>query len=162
MPRRSTRTDKTIYQISREKAGLTREAAGLEMEFISDDRIENIESGRSQPQPEDILEMARVYHDPLLCNAYCSTQCSIGRKYVPQLTEKELSQITLEVLEAVNALYSERERLVSIAVDGRVSDSEMEDFIRIRDQLRKLAASSNTLQLWMERSMGEEDVPGDD
>ena len=44
MPRRSTRTDKTIYQISREKAGLTREAAGLEMEFISDDRIENIET----------------------------------------------------------------------------------------------------------------------
>ena len=51
---------------------------------------------------------------------------------------------------------------MSIAVDGRVSDSEMEDFIRIRDQLRKLAASSNTLQLWMESSMGEEDVSGDD
>ena len=153
MPRRSTRTDKSIYQISRENAGLTREAAGNEMPFISDDKIENIESGRSLPQPEDILEMARVYKDPLLCNTYCSTQCPIGRKYVPQITEKELSQITLEVLDAVNALHEEQDTLVSITVDGEISEEETADFERMRERLSQLAAASNTLQLWLEKRL---------
>ena len=153
MPRKSTRSNKSIYQISREKAGLTREAASEKMSFISDDRIENIESERTAPQPEDILEMARVYEDPLLCNAYCSTQCPIGRKYVPTISRKELSQITLEVLDHVNALYESKNRLVSITVDGEISDHEVEDFTKIYDHLKQLSIASNTLQLWMEAKL---------
>ena len=96
MPRKSTRENKTIYQKSRENAGFTREAAASEMSFITADRIENIETEKTSAQPEDVLEMAKAYKDPLLPNAYCSTCCPIGKKYVPQLTEKALSQITLE------------------------------------------------------------------
>ena len=154
MPRKSVRENKSIYQISRENAGLTREAASNAMQFISDDRIENIESGRTLPQPEDVLEMARAYHDPLLTNIYCSTQCPIGRKYVPALSEKELSQITLEVLNNINALYSSRERLVDITVDGAISPEEMDDFTAIHDQLKKLSEASGALQLWLEKKLG--------
>ena len=132
MPRKSTRENKTIYQKSRENAGFTREAAAAEMSFITADRIENIETEKTSAQPEDVLEMSKAYKDPLLPNAYCSTCCPIGKKYVPQLTEKALSQITLEILQSVNALYEEKNQLISITVDGEISENEMADFARIQ------------------------------
>ena len=44
MGRKSTKENKNIYHISREEAGLSREAAAEKMEFISSDRIEKIEN----------------------------------------------------------------------------------------------------------------------
>ena len=44
----------------RESAGLTREAAAEVLEFVSADRIEKIESGKSLPHPEEILAMAKI------------------------------------------------------------------------------------------------------
>ena len=84
MPRRSTRENKTAYQLSREHAGLTREAAAERMEFISAARIEKIESERSAPHPEEVLAMAEAYGDPMLRNEYCTRECPIGKKYVPR------------------------------------------------------------------------------
>lgn len=153
MPRKSTRENKTIYQKSRENAGFTREAAASEMSFITADRIENIETEKTSAQPEDVLEMAKAYKDPLLPNAYCSTCCPIGKKYVPQLTEKALSQITLEILQSVNALYEEKNQLISITVDGEISENEMEDFARIQGQLKTLSAAADTLQIWLEKRL---------
>lgn len=153
MPRKSTRENKTIYQKSRENAGLTRETAADMMSFISEDKIENIESEKTAAQPEDVLEMSKAYKDPLLLNAYCSTQCPIGKKYVPPLTEKALSQITLEILQSVNALYDEKKLLISMTVDGEISEDEIQDFTRIQNQLRTLSTASNTLQLWLEKKL---------
>ena len=51
MGRKSTRENKNVYQISREAAGLTREAASEVMGYISSDRIEKIEYETSLPQP---------------------------------------------------------------------------------------------------------------
>ena len=44
MPRRSTRENKNIYQLSRERAGFTREAAADRLEFITAARLEKIEN----------------------------------------------------------------------------------------------------------------------
>ena len=44
MGRKSTKENKNIYQISRENAELTRDAAAEQLEFISSDRIEKIEN----------------------------------------------------------------------------------------------------------------------
>ena len=63
MPRRSTKENKTAYQLSRERAGLTREAAAERMEFISAARIEKIENERSELHPEEVLAMAEAYGD---------------------------------------------------------------------------------------------------
>ena len=46
MGKRSVKENKNIYQISREEAALTRERAAEQMECISSDRIEKIESGK--------------------------------------------------------------------------------------------------------------------
>ena len=110
MGKRSTRENKSRLQLSREEAGLTREKASELMEYISDDRIDKIERGILEARPEEIITMSECYKDPELCNYYCSHECPIGRKYVPEVKLKELSQITLEMLASLNAMEKEKNR----------------------------------------------------
>ena len=97
--------------------------------------------------------MADKYKLPRLCNHYCSNQCPIGREYVPEIKVKELSQITLELLASLNAMKANRERLIEITVNGRIDDAEIEDFIRIQEELERISITVETLQLWSERML---------
>ena len=113
MGRKSTRENKNIYQLSREASGLTREAAAESMVFVSADRIEKIESEKSLPHPDEILVMADAYKMPELCNYFCSHECPIGQKYIPEIKAKDLSQIVLELLSGLNALSKEKDRMAA-------------------------------------------------
>ncbi len=150
MPRRSTRENKTVYQLSRERAGLTREAAAERMTFVTAARIDKIESERSAPQPEEVLAMAEAYGDPMLRNEYCTRECPIGRKYVPRLEEKSISQITLEMVVALNELMRDRDRLMEITVDGAITREEEPDFRAIRENLDRMSAAIESLKLWVD------------
>ena len=154
MPRRSVKENKTVYQLRREAAGLTREAAAERLEFISAARIEKIESERSAPHPEEVLAMAEVYGDPMLRNVYCTQECPIGRRYIPRLKEKSLSQITLEMCVTLNELMRERDRLMEITVDGSISPEEEPDFRGIQDNLEKMSSAIESLKLWVDGAMG--------
>lgn len=155
MGRKSTKENKNIYQISREEANLTREAAAEELEFISSDRIEKIESEKSLPHPEEILAMADCYKNPSLCNYYCSHECPIGQEYVPEVKFKELSQITLEMLASLNTLEKEKNRLIEITVDGVISEDEMKDFEKIQDQLSQISLAIDSLELWVQKAIAD-------
>lgn len=150
MGKRSIKKDKNIYQLSREELELTREKASERMEFISADRIEKIESGKSLPHPDEILAMAECYKKPSLCNYFCSHECQIGQQYVPEIKEKALSQIVLEMLSLLNSVEEEKNRFIEITADGIVSEDEAEDFVNIQDKLKKISQSVDSLQLWVE------------
>lgn len=153
MGRKSTKENKNVYQLSREEASLTRDAAAEKLGFISSDRIEKIESEKTLPHPDEILAMADAYKKPSLCNYYCSNECPIGMKSVPELTSKELSVVTLEMLSTINTLYKERERLIEIAVDGQLTEDEIPDFKRIQSELNDMAIAIDTLKLWVDNTI---------
>ena len=155
MGRRSTKENKNIYQTSRENVNLTRDAASERLVHISPDRIEKIENEKCLPHPDEILAMADVYKNPLLCNYYCSNECPIGQKYVPELELKSLSQITLEILASLNAMEQEKNRLIEITVDGHIGLSELEDFNKIHAQLSEISVAVDSLQLWLETVAAE-------
>ncbi len=150
MGKRSTRANKNAYQLSREAAGLTREKAGEMMEFVSDDRIEKIESERSLPHPEEVLAMSECYKDARLCNYFCSHECPIGMVYVPEVELKTLSQITLETVNAINSLEKRKNRLIEIAVDGQIDEEEQADFENIRKELDDISMAVQTLRMWLD------------
>ena len=58
MGKQSTRENKTIYQLFREAAGLTRAEASDKMEAVSDSKIEKFEYETQEPTPYDIIQMA--------------------------------------------------------------------------------------------------------
>ena len=153
MARKSTKENKNIYQRTREALDLTREEASELLVTMSPERIEKIESERSMPHPDEVLVMAQKYKQPSLCNYYCANQCPIGAQYVPEIKVKDLSQIVLEMLASLNSMQKEKDRLIEITVDGKVSGDELADFVAIQEQLEKISVAVETLQLWCERML---------
>lgn len=149
----STKENKNRYFQAREELGLTRAEASELLEVISGDRIEKIENERIAPQPYDVLAMARAYKKPSLCNYYCSHECPIGQEYVPAVEIKALSSIVLEMLASLNSIDKQKDRLIEIAADGKISNNEIEDFIHIQSELERISVTVETLQLWSERML---------
>lgn len=152
MPKKSSIKKRNMYLDSREALDLTR-AAASEKTGISESRIEKIESGKILPWPEDVLAMADAYKNPALTNHYCAADCPIGRKYVPEVENKSLSEIVLSMLSLMNALDSSRERLIDIAADGKIDDGELKDFVRIQKELDDISANADSLRLWIDRNV---------
>ena len=153
MARRSTKENKTIYQHTREGLDLTREEASELLVTMSAERIEKIESERSMPHPDEVLLMSDKYKQPTLCNYYCANQCPIGQQYVPEVKVKDLSQIVLETIASLNTMQKEKDRLIEITVDGKITGDELADFVHIQEQLEKISIAVETLQLWCERML---------
>jgi transcriptional regulator with XRE-family HTH domain len=153
MGRRSTKEYKNIYQQSRENRGLSRDAAEEVLTFVSADRIEKIESGRSAPHPDEVLAMEQGYQNPELSNYYCTHECPIGMKYVQKAELKELSQLTVELLSALHAMDEERDRLIDISVDGRVNSFERKQFDVILAKLAVLDRTIRGMRIWIEDAL---------
>lgn len=153
MGRRSVKENKNVYQQSRENMGLSREAAGELLMFVSADRIEKIESGKSAPHPDEVLQMEQGYKDPKLSNYYCTHECPIGMKYVQKAELKELPQLTVELLSALHAMEEEKNRLIDISVDGRVNSFERKEFDVILAKLAALDRTIRSMRLWIEDAL---------
>ena len=154
MGRRSTKENKNVYQQSREARGLSREAASAEMLYVSPERIEKIESGRSAPHPDEILLMERCYHDTELSNYYCTHECPIGMKYEPEAKLRELPHTAMELLAALGGMEKEKERLIAIAADAQVTDDERAAFGEIVEKLTRLETAIRAMRIWIEHDAG--------
>lgn len=153
MGKKSVRENKTIYQISREGCGLTREKAAEKMEYVSADRIEKIEYEKSDPHPDEVLAMSKAYNNPSLCNHYCSHDCPIGQQEVPAIELKSLAQIVLTMLASFNEMEKERNRLIEITADEKITEEERKDFEKIQAQLSELSMAIESMKLWVKHAL---------
>ena len=155
MGRISTKENKTLYQLAREKMGLSRERAS-ELTGIEPSKIERIENEKIlQISPYDVYDMAEAYREPMLCNHYCSNECPIGMKYVPEVKIENLKEITIEMLASLSALDEQKARFLQITRDGMVDDAELEDFVAIQKELEQISMAVEALQIWSERMIAE-------
>jgi len=148
--KRSVKDNKNIFQLSRENARLTRDAAAEKLGFISARRIETIEGSALLAHPDEVLPLADCYGDPLLCNRYCSGICPLGRETIAEISPKSLQEITVEMLASLNRLSGMKDRLIEIAENGTVDNDEQPDFDLICDNLAKMSLTIDTLKLWAE------------
>ena len=155
MGRASVKENKTIYQKRREARGLTRAEASEAMEWVTQSRIEKIESEKTTATPEEVLAMVKAYRSPELCNYYCSHECAIGRGSVREVREKPIEAIVLEMLDTLNHLEKYRDRLIEITSDGVIHDDQIEDFARIRAELERMGAVVDALGLWLDTTVAE-------
>ena len=158
MPRSSIKGNKTVYQLRREELGLSREKASELLEVIQPERIERIENGKYTAHPDEVIVMAEKYQAPELCNYYCSNECEIGRQYVPEIKIKDLAQIVLEMLASLNSIEKRRDRMIEITADGSIQENEVEDFVRIQEDLERISVTVETLQLWAEQKIAAGEI----
>lgn len=150
--------EKTRYQELRDAKGWSREKASEKMPGISPERLERIENSKVVVTPEDIIAMAEAYKEPGLCNYFCSNECSIGRRNVPEVKSKELAQIAVETLNSLNRLNRDKDRFLEIVEDGKVTDEEITDFLKIKETLEKMDASIGSFKLWIDKAVIEGDM----
>ena len=155
MGKKSVRENKNIYFESREEQGLTRAQASELLGTISESRLEKMETGKTSIYPEDVVEMARAYKKPGLCNYYCTHECRIGQTSVPEVKASTLSEIVLGMLSSLNALERQRDRLIDITADGEISDDELQDFADIQRQLENIDMTVESLKLWVAKTISE-------
>lgn len=155
MGKKSIREDKSVYFESREQAGLTRAQASEILGTISESRLEKIETGKTAIYPEDVVDMAKAYKRPELCNYYCTHECRIGQESVPEVKHSTLSEIVLVMLSALNSLDKQKERLIDITADGVISDDELPDFVHIQKQLEQIDMTVESLKLWVANTINE-------
>lgn len=148
MSRKSTKEEKSLYQIVREQLGWSREYAS-EKAAMSPSHLERIESGKIIPEPQDILTLTRAYQAHELSNYYCVNQCEIGKRIAPRVEKKILSQIVLKMLASINALEADKRRLVEITADEIIAEDELEDFVMIEKHLDQISNTVNSLKLWI-------------
>lgn len=106
---------------------------------------------KADPNPDEVVRMAKVYHAPELLNYYCANQCPIGEG-MPELMHENLDQISVHLMSALHYLTSVNDRIYSILEDGQVSESERQEFGKILNTLNKIAYSANSLELWAKKN----------
>lgn len=152
----------SVYKDIRKKHSLTRdEVCDKANELncpLQPERLERIENGKFDIQPEEVMLLSQIYGEPMLCNHYCSKECPIGQKYVPEIKVKDLAQIVLEMLSSLNSMKKSQERLVEITADGEISDDEIKDFVFIQKELERISITVETLQLWVEKMLAEDKI----
>ena len=97
--------------------------------------------------------METGYRNPELCNYFCTHECPIGMKYVPESKLKDFSQVAIELIAGIGSLEKEKARLAEIAVDGRVNDLERKDFDNILEKLNRIDRSIQGLKIWVEHAI---------
>lgn len=151
MGRKSTKENKNIYQLSREATGLSR-ADAQDVTLLSPDRIADIEAGKL-PHADEVVAMANGYKDPFLCNYYCAQECAIGCNNVAlQDKGKNLTKISIEMLNALNYLEDEQRRFMEIVEDEKIDFHELADFQNIQARFQKMESTIESLQLWIKQN----------
>ncbi len=146
------------YTKIRKEANLTQQQASDKMQTISEDRLARIETEKIHITPDDILEMAQAYHKPDLCNYYCTHECPIGKKTMQSIHAQELSSIILQMLASLNTIEKEKNELIEITADGKISNNELPSFARIQKELDEISNTVETLKLWVEQTIANGDI----
>ena len=152
----------SIYKAIRKEHNMTRDdvcdAVTDSGSVLQPERLERIENGKLQIHPEEVMLLSEIYAEPTLCNHYCSKECPIGQKYVPEIKVKDLTQIVLELLSSLNTMKKSQERLIEITANGVIEDDEIKDFVFIQKELERISITVETLQLWVEQMIAENKI----
>jgi hypothetical protein len=147
--------EKSPFRLRREELGYSREKAAELIDGMTVERLERIENGKLDVRPDEILVMSRTYRKPELANHYCSHLCAIGRSYVPEVVVDDLPRVTLRMVASIESLKKCKKRLVEIAADGIIDETEVADFLGLQEKLEELSVAIESLQLWTEQMVAD-------
>jgi transcriptional regulator with XRE-family HTH domain len=135
---------------ARNKAGLSRNKASQRL-YVGARTLADYENGNTIAPPTVVLKMAEVYGSPNLPADYCSTICPIGQTIAHSFEKTNLAVTVLGVLEKFNDVKQLKNRLISIAADGRLAKDERPEFEEIMREIVALEKQIGELKLFAMR-----------
>lgn len=126
-----------MLRTARNNAGITREEAAHRI-YIGTRTLADYESCRTVAPPDVVMRMSVVYEEPALPADYCSTVCPIGQVLAHSLNRSEFAVTVLRVLKEFADVERVKDRLISIASDGKINPHEEAEFKKIMKEMIEL------------------------
>ena len=120
--------------------------------LIDRGRLYRIESGLTNPYPEEIHLMTDLYNAPELRNYYCRNCCPLGEN-IPVVDVQDLDRIAIKALSAFRKLSETKELLLDITEDGVIDESEKADMQTILETLEELESVTQNLKIWVKKNL---------
>lgn len=136
--------DRNIYQTARLAAGFSQEQAA-ELLGASVESLRAYETGQRVPPAVRVAEMEAVYHAPGLRLQHAAATDELG--IIPKAVRvRSLEQATLRLMRIVRDMLTHLQRLMEIAEDGVIDETEVDDFDRIEDFISAVVAACLEVQ----------------
>lgn len=153
----TTKTASNIFYQARCKASahneqLSSREGAADIMSIDRGRLYRIESGLTNPYPEEIHLMADLYNAPELRNFYCRNCCPLGEN-VPEISGAGIDRITIKALASFRKIGETKEILLSITEDGIISEDEKPEMDKVLKNLEELETVSQNLRVWIKKNL---------
>lgn len=123
-----------IYQRARKAALLTQERAAEQLD-LSVESVKAYELGGRLPPNATVARMVQIYGTPWLAMEHLqATEAPL--EVLPPVRVQGLSTATLFLIDKATALSDEYRELVRIAADGKIDETEEQDFEAIKAAIR--------------------------
>ena len=156
-----TKDNMNVYFRARKKAAesnerLSSRERAAELLGISPSTLADYELGITKFVPVDkVVLMADLYNCPELRTGYCKYECPIG-KHIPLATSvRGIEGIALRLIREFDSdkIKDMQKKLVDIAADGVISDSEKPTLEEIISRLDELTIAISELKLAGEKAL---------
>jgi len=157
MPNIAARTSANVFYKARCEAAahneqLSSREGAADIMSIDRGRLYRIESGITNPYPEEIHLMADLYNAPELRNYFCKNICPLGED-IPRAEIADLDRITVKTLSAIRKLGETKELLLDITEDGVIDESEKGDMEKVLQSLEELEQITQNMKLWIRKNL---------
>lgn len=153
----TAKTASNIYFVARCNAAkhneqLSSREGAADLMSIDRGRLYRIESGVTNPYPEEVHLMADLYNAPELRNNYCRECCPLG-SYTPQIDTDSLDRITVRALSSFRRLKDTKKILLDITEDGVITEDERPALEEVLKEIEEVSSIAHNLRAWMEKNM---------
>lgn len=138
-----------IYKIARRAAGFTQESAAEQLE-ISVDSVRAYETYQRTPPNEIVERMVICFHAPQLAYQHLHETTGLVSRIIPQLEQRNILEVAIRIYNRMRNFSQDYclERLMAIAEDGRIDDTERPEFDEIIAELRSIIQSGLELEIF--------------
>lgn len=143
---------KARYEASTHNEQLSSREGAADIMSIDRGRLYRIESGITNPYPEEIHLMADLYNAPELENYYCKNLCPLGAN-IPEAEVAGLDRISLKALCTFRKVREIKKLLQDITEDGVIDESEKPILKKIIETLDELEQVAQSLKLWAKKNL---------
>ena len=141
-----------IYKNARRAAGFTQESAAEQL-GISVESVRAYETGQRVP-PNDVVEqMVICYNAQRLAYQHLHETNVLMARVVPQLEQRSVLEVAVRIYNRLNRFQRDHgvDRLMAIAEDGVIDNSERPEFDSIMTDLREIVKSGLELEVFCQR-----------
>ena len=140
---------RNIYKTARRAAGITQESASERL-GICPESLRAYEGGQRIP-PNDVVEqMCICYNAQHLAYQHLHETNALTARVIPPLSERSLLEAAVRIHNRMAKFAEQRgvDRLLAIAEDGRIDESERPEFDAILADLREIVQSGMELDVF--------------